>query len=127
MRGYVPMAKSELQALIQSAAATAKQIFLPTEQLALEYGISDLEETEYGALEVAREFAEGAALSLIIAFEFSDEIIAHGLEVAPGVLEGHFTLKTSDLVAFYLIADAEEELEWYDASESEICLAKALG
>lgn len=127
MRGYVPMAKNELQALIQSAAATAKQIFLPTEQLALEYGISDLEEAEYGALEEAREFAEGAALSLIIAFEFSDEIIAHGLEVAPGVLQGHFTLKTSDLVAFYLIADAEEELEWYDASESEICLAKALG
>lgn len=126
MRGYVPMAKSELQAFIQSAAAMTRKLFLPTEQLALEYGVSDLEEAEYGALEVARESAEGAGQSFIVAFEFSDELIALGHEVAPGVLEGNFTLSTPDLVAFYLISDSEEELEWYDVTESEICLAKAV-
>jgi hypothetical protein len=124
MRGYVPMAKAELKALIQGGTAAVSVIFLPTERIALAYGVSDLEEAEYGALEVARESTEGTELSLIIAFELSDQLIASGREIAAGVLEGHFSLTNSDVVAFYLITDSEEELEWYDATESDACLAK---
>lgn len=124
MRGYLPMAKAELQAFIQSATVTVTQIFVPTERIAIESGASEFEEAEYGALEVARESAEGAKQSLILALELSAELIASGQEVLAGVVEGNFLITTADVVAFYRITDVEEELEWYDATESEAFLAK---
>lgn len=119
------MAKADLNAFVESASIMVSQIFLPTERIALEYGVSDLEEAEYGALEVAREYAEKAERSLIVAYEFSEELIAKGREIDTGVLTGNFGLISADMVAFYLITNSEEELEWYDATEAEICLAKA--
>lgn len=119
------MAKADLKAFVESASLEVSQIFLPTERIAVKYGVSDLEEAEYGALEVAREYAEKAEHSLIVAYEFSDELFAKGREIDAGVLAGNFGLILAGVVAFYLITNSEEELEWYDATEAEICLAKA--
>jgi hypothetical protein len=118
------MAKAQLQEFVETATSTVSQIFLPTERIALEYGVSDLEAVEYSALEVARESAEARALPLIIAYEVSDDLIATGHEMEAGILSGDFRLMFSDAVAFYLITDLYQELEWYDATESALCLAK---
>ena len=127
MRGYLPMSKAKLTALCESSRADVAAICLPTRLLAEEYGVSDLEEIEYGALEVAREVAEQSQVPVIVALEVDDSLITRGIEQSAGIIEGDFSVSMSNVVAFYLIKDRTEELEWYDASESALCLDQIAG
>jgi hypothetical protein len=121
------MSKAKLTALCESSRADVAAICLPTRLLAEEYGVSDLEEIEYGALEVAREVAEQSQVPVIVALEVDDSLITRGIEQSAGIIEGDFSVSMSNVVAFYLIKDHAEELEWYDASESLLCLAQVEG
>ncbi len=127
MRGYLPMTKSELADFCQGTHIHPSRIWLPTQALANDYGVSDLEDLEYGALEVARESAERDGQPFIVALEMDDEITNRGTEVAAGILEGQFSFAVSDAAAFYLILGTDDELEWYDSSEVALCLAKIEG
>ena len=69
MRGYLPISRDALSAFSERNLLSATRIFVPSEKLASEYGVSDLEEAEYGALEIAREAAEESGNEYIIAFE----------------------------------------------------------
>jgi len=99
-------------------------LYVPTPTLALKYGVSDEEETEYAALELARTDAESIKKPVIVAFELSEVSIASGSEIKAGVVTGKYSIRNPDVIALYLIYGADDELEWYDASESAICLAK---
>ena len=124
MRGYLPISRDALSAFSERNLLSATRIFVPSEKLASEYGVSDLEEAEYGALEIAREAAEESGYEFIIAFELTTHLVSANTEGIPGVLDGTFQLATSDVVAYYLITGADDELEWYDATEVALCLAK---
>ena len=121
------MTKAELAALSVSVCADVAAIYLPTVLLAEEYGVTDLEDIEYGALEIAREVAEQSHLPIIVAVEIDDSLVARGTEQRAGVIEGDFSIRMDEVVAFYLIKDHDEELEWYDASESALCLDQIAG
>ena len=127
MRGYVPMSISQTSNLLDAQLAHVPRIFITTVKLADEYGLAELEEIEYAALEKARTEAEVSKLHIIVALDFTEEVANAGVEHEPGVLEGEFTLALASVVAFYLIKGEDEELEWYDASESSLCLEKARG
>lgn len=122
MRSYVPMSKSELESFVLSSSLVLDTIYLPTLALAEDYGVSDEEDVEYAALEIARSAAESKNKPFVVAFE-SVKISQN--EIAPGVVVGEFPMQFGEVVAIYLIEDPNEELEWYDPSESAICLAKA--
>ena len=124
MRAYVPMTGAELAEFCTSLRAVVSEICLPTESLANEYGVSDLEDLEYGALEVARTIAEQTNKTAIVALELDHKAIGASNEKDPGVVMGDFTIGISDVVAFYVITASDEELEWYDASEAALCLSK---
>lgn len=125
MRGYLPISRDALTVFGESNTLSTTRIFVPTENLASEYGVSDLEEAEYGALEIAREAAEESGYEFIIAFEITTHIVSANTEAIPGVVDGTFQLANSDVVAYYLIIGPDDELEWYDATEVALCLAKA--
>ena len=118
------MASSELRAFSESNSLSAPRIFVPSEKLAREYGVADLEESEYSALEIARDNAEDSGYEFIVAFELTTSLLSMENEAIPGVLEGIFTLSKADVVAYYLITGPDDELEWYDATEVALCLAK---
>ena len=118
------MTGAELAEFCTSLRAVVSEICLPTESLANEYGVSDLEDLEYGALEVARTIAEQTNKTAIVALELDHKAIGASNEKDPGVVMGDFTIGISDVVAFYAITDSDEELEWYDASEAALCLSK---
>lgn len=122
MRSYVPMSKSELESFVLSSSLVLDTIYLPTLALAEDYGVSDEEEVEYAALEIARAAAESKNKPFVVAFE---SVKISQKEIAPGVVVGEFPMQFGEVVAIYLIEDPNEELEWYDPSESAICLAKA--
>ena len=61
MCGYHPISKDDLSAFGESNVLAITRIFVPSEKLAREYGVADLEESEYGALEIARD-KMGAAI-----------------------------------------------------------------
>lgn len=127
MRAYVPMSIGQLSNFCENAGATVSTVCLPTPSLAGEYGVSELEDLEYGALEVCRSLAEVADDPVIVALELEAQTIEAGAEKNPGVFMGDFNIAFADVVAFYVITDDDEELEWYDASESALCLAKVAG
>lgn len=133
MRCYVPMSTGELEAFIDSSSARFQTLYLPTLALAEDYGVSDDEEVEYAALEIARAAAESTNKSIVAALEISDsqlatsitDAVASNKEISAGVIAGEFHLTFTEVVAVYLIEEPDEELEWYDASEATSCLAKA--
>lgn len=118
------MSHSTLVAFSEKLSATVSEIFIPTNSLMDDYGVNEHEEAEYGALEVAREFAEGSSLPFIVALEVTGAFIGKAQEERPGLLRGTFTFTSSEVVAYYVITNAEEELEWYDATELALCIAK---
>ncbi|MBM3703584.1 MAG: hypothetical protein FJW54_00745 [Actinobacteria bacterium] len=124
MRCYLPLSKSEFAHFIESSQMQCEILYVPTPTLALKYGVSDEEETEYAALELARTDAESIKKPVIVAFELSEVSIASGSEIKAGVVTGKYSIRNPDVIALYLIYGADDELEWYDASESAICLAK---
>ena len=121
------MTKADLAAFSVSTRADVAAIYLPTNLLAEEYGVTELEDIEYGALEIAREVAEQSHLPIIVAVEIDDSLVVRGTEQRAGVIEGEFSISMDDVVALYLIKDHDEELEWYDASESALCLDQIAG
>ena len=127
MRGYLPISRDALSAFSELNVLSATRIFVPSEKLAREYGVSDLEEAEYGALEIARETAEESGNEFIIAFELTAHLVSANTEGIPGVFNGTFQLANSDVVAYYLITGPDDELEWYDATEVALCLSKVTG
>ena len=118
------MSKSEFARFMESPQMPCEILYVPTSALALEYGVSDEEEAEYAALELARTDAELIKKPLIVALELSEISIASGSEIKAGVVTGKYSISYPDIVALYLIYGADDELEWYDASESAICMAK---
>lgn len=99
-------------------------LFIPSAALAQEYGVAESEEMEYAALEIARASAEAATQSLILAVEVADEISQEAIEPAAGTVEGNFNVNWNDTDAIYCITGDDDELEWYDASEALLCLAR---
>lgn len=127
MRCYMPLSKSELALFVDSSHLHSILLFRPSQALALEYAVEEEEELEYAALELAREWAESAERAekqIIVALELKDEFLVGGSEIRAGRVEGAFDISYDDVVALYLIHNADDELEWYDASESATCLAQ---
>lgn len=125
MRVYLPMKKSELVSFFQHRSFTSPVLIGPTPKVAQEYGVSELEEIEYAALEIARTRSESEKLHIITAHELPGSLLTQASEIEAGNLAGSFTLDWQDLVAIYRITSSDEELEWYDASEVSTVLEMA--
>ena len=119
------MNPSALSTFSQSKKLASTILVAPTEKVAQEYGVSDLEDLEYAALEIARTKSEQEHYPIIATFEFADSIPTDVTEAEPGVIGGSFSLNWDDLVAIYRVTKEDEELEWYDASEFFLLLEKA--
>lgn len=122
MRVYLPMNRVELADFLQSRNFSATSLIAPTPRVAQEYGVTELEELEYAALEIARTKSEHDGLELIAAFELVQHLSSDVSEIDAGVLQDTFALEWSELVALYRITSSDEELEWYDASEATTVL-----
>jgi len=122
MRVYLPMNRVELADFLQSRNFSATSLIAPTTRVAQEYGVTELEELEYAALEIARTKSEHDGLELIAAFELVQHLSSDVSEIDAGVLQDTFALEWSELVALYRITSSDEELEWYDASEATTVL-----
>ena len=117
MRVYLPMQRGELAAFVQSQSLATSLLVAPTQRVADEYGVTELEELEYAALEIARTKSEQDGCELIAAFELAQPL-SHGLaEIDPGIVQDSFALNWNELVALYRITSSDEELEWYDVTE----------
>ena len=90
------------------------------------YGVSELEEMGYAALEIAREGAENQSCQIIAALEIVAEKLVDSKEQGSGELHGSFSLTWQEVEALYLIPEEEEELEWYEVTEVQLCLAKVI-
>ena len=119
------MNSNSLSAFSQSKKLASPYIIAPTEKVAERYGVSELEELEYAALEIARTKSEQEHYPIIATFDCADLIVADVIEVEPGIIDGTFLLLWEDLIAIYRITDEDEELEWYDVSEYFLLLEKA--
>jgi hypothetical protein len=122
MRVYLPMKRSELSDFLQKRKFSATTLIAPTLLVAQEYGVSELEEIEYAALEIARTKSENDKLHIITTFELPEALLNQVSEIEVGILLGSFILNQNDLVAIYRVTSADEELEWYDASEVDTIL-----
>lgn len=122
MRVYLPMKRGELADFMQSGNFSVSALIAPTPRVAQEYGVTELEELEYAALEIARTKSEHEGLEIIAAFELVQHSLSDASEVDAGVLHDTFTLKWSELIALYRITSPDEELEWYDTSEATTVL-----
>lgn len=124
MRAYIPISSADLRSLVDRNSARISKLFIPSRNLAEEYGVFESEEIEYAALEGARTSAEQEKLSLILAVEVTDEPAENQSETAAGVLEGEIEFSWADVAAIYIITGEDEELEWYDETEVALCLSK---
>lgn len=122
MRGYVAIGFGELQRLAGSSPLQISTMYLPTTALASDYGVSDLEEIEYAALELARDAAEYEGKALIVAVEIELDESSLEQEVEVGVIRSELTLSLDDVVALYRVTAADEELEWYDVTELSLLI-----
>lgn len=127
MRCYAPMSTAELNAFVESSRFDVSFLYVPSDALSVEYGVNDEEEIEYAAQEVARAAAERLSKPFIVALDVESEVVDRAVEASAGVIEGSFELNYSDVVALYLITGPDDELEWYDASESALCIAQSVG
>lgn len=125
MRGYIVVTNTQLRGFLDTQQLSGSVIYAPTPQLSGVYGVEEQEEVEYAALEVAREAAEGSGYTIIVALDLPGSVLAQGDEVQPGEIRGNFLIPWDDVDALYLISNIDEELEWYDSSESELCIAQA--
>lgn len=125
MRVYLPMKQSELGSFVKSTNFNAPVLIGPTLKLAEEYGVAELEEIEYAALEKARVKSENERLHIITAYELPDSLLSQAAELEAGILVGSFELDWQELVAIYRITSSDEELEWYDVSEVATVLEMA--
>lgn len=124
MRAYLPMNPSSLSAFSQSKKLSSSYLIAPTEKVAEDYGVSELEDLEYAALEIARTKSEQEHYPIIATFDCADLITTDVREVEPGIINGAFSFLWEELVAIYRITEADEELEWYDVSEYFLLLEK---
>lgn len=127
MRIYIPVHRAELAEFHNEKKITTSKVFAPTKNIAASYGVTDDEEVEYAALEIAREVAETSQCQIILALEISEKLLLGGEELEPGALNGEFVFTWQDVEALYLVTGAEEELEWYDVTETQLCLSKITG
>ena len=127
MRIYIPVHKAEVAEFLNQKKIITSKVFAPTKNIAANYRVSDDEEVEYAALEIAREFAEIAQCQIILALEISENLLLGSEELEPGALKGEFVFAWQDVEALYLVTGAEEELEWYDVTETQLCLSKITG
>jgi hypothetical protein len=124
MRAYLPVESNALSAFAEVGELVSSYLVIPTEKVAQEYGVSELEDLEYAALEIARAKSEQNHFPIIATFDFIDSMTFNEKEVDSGIITGEILLRWENLVALYRITDEDEELEWYDVSEYSLLLEK---